>query len=69
MAAITAIFLMVISFFGQFFAAAVMFVWEWALVLLWAALTGVMGHKYFKSKPIVGATDWHNMKTAAGFDW
>ena len=51
MAAITALFFMIISFFGQFFAVAVLFVWEWCLVLLWAAVTGVMGNKYFHSNP------------------
>lgn len=59
---------MIISFFGQFFAVSVLFVWEWCLVVLWAAVVGVMGTKYFKHKP-ASAQDWNSMRIAAGFDW
>lgn len=67
MAAITALIFAIISIFSQYRTIAMLFAWEWILVILWAALTGLFQSMYRKEKvemqPGVEA-----MQTAANFD-
>ncbi|KAK5091980.1 hypothetical protein LTR70_006135 [Exophiala xenobiotica] len=67
MAAVTALIFAVISIFSQYRTIAMLFAWEWILVILWAAMTGLFESMYDKEKvemqPGVRA-----MKTAAHFN-
>lgn len=68
MAAITALVLIVIGFFAHYKAVAYLFAWEWILVILWAAVTGLFGSMYFGENPEMD-NGVKSMKTAAAFDW
>ena len=67
MAAISALILACTGFFSQFRAVALLFVWEWILVILWAAVAGIFGNMYFNENPEMDE-GIERMKTAAGFD-
>ncbi|RMZ79599.1 hypothetical protein DV737_g3294, partial [Chaetothyriales sp. CBS 132003] len=67
MAAITALVLLIFfTFLVPFSVVAAIFVWEWILVILFSALTGLMCNKYFRVEP-EHSTGWHRMRVAAGF--
>ncbi|RMD39715.1 hypothetical protein DV735_g5413, partial [Chaetothyriales sp. CBS 134920] len=68
MAALTALILLIFVLFVPFVVITVMFVWEWILVILLAALTGLMCTKYYRAEP-TQATEWHRMRIATGFVW
>jgi len=67
MAAVTALIFTIISIFSQYRTIAMLFAWEWILVILWAAMTGLFEDMYrnetARMQPGVRA-----MKTAAHFD-
>ncbi|RMZ90243.1 hypothetical protein DV736_g2523, partial [Chaetothyriales sp. CBS 134916] len=65
-AAITALALLIFTFFIQFLVVAIILVWEWILVILFCAVTGLMCNKVFRDKS-EHATEWHHMGVAAGF--
>ena len=67
MSAITALLLGLAGILFQYRTVAVCFVWEWILVVLWAAMTGIFMGMYRKEN----AEGDHNiteMKTASAFD-
>jgi len=67
MAAITALVFAVISIFSQYRTVAMLFAWEWILVILWAAMTGLFGSMYYHEK-VEMERGVAAMKTAANFD-
>jgi len=46
---------------------AVLFVWDWLLVILWAALSGIFGRMYLHER-VEMESGIHRMKVAVGFD-
>ena len=67
MSAITALVFGIISIFAQYRAIAMLFAWEWILVILWAAVSGLFGSMYFDEKTEMDH-GIKSMKTAAAFD-
>jgi len=67
MSAITALVFGIISIFSQYRTIAMLFAWEWILVILWAAVSGLFGNMYFNEKTEMDH-GIKSMKTAAAFD-
>lgn len=67
MAAVTALIFALISLIWEYRVVAMLFAWEWILVILWAAVTGLFGSMYFNENPEMDA-GVKSMKTAADFD-
>jgi len=67
MSAITALVLGLLVVWIDYQAVAILFVWEWTLVLLWAVLTGIFGSMYFNENP-EGDTGVQRMKSASYLD-
>lgn len=68
MSAITALVLAIVGFISQYRSIAILFAWEWILVILWSACTGLFGTMYAKENP-EGDGGVEDMKTAFYFDW
>lgn len=69
MAAITALVFGIISIFSQYRTIAMLFAWEWILVILWAAVTGIFGKMYLGGENDEMDHGVESMITAAAFDW
>lgn len=67
LAAATAIAYALISVFWHYRTLRFLFVWEGAIVVLWAALAGIFGSMYMNEK-IEMDEGVHRMKVAVGFD-
>ncbi|EXJ81151.1 hypothetical protein A1O3_07441 [Capronia epimyces CBS 606.96] len=67
LAAATAVGYGLISVFMHYRSLTFLFAWEWTLVVLWAALSGIFGNMYLNEK-IEMETGIHRMKVAVGFD-
>ena len=67
MSAITALLLGLAGVAFQYRTVAVCFVWEWILVVLWAAMTGIFMGMYQKENA-EGDHKITDMKTASAFD-
>ncbi|KIW16586.1 hypothetical protein PV08_03774 [Exophiala spinifera] len=67
LAAFTAVAYGLVSVFLQYQTVARLFVWDWILFILWAALSGIFGSMYIGEKTEM---EWgiHRMKIAVGFD-
>lgn len=68
MAAVTALILIIVGLFSEYRTICILFPWEWILVILWAAVTGLFGNMYFGENPEMDS-GVQAMKTAAAFDW
>ncbi|KAJ9496401.1 hypothetical protein H2202_008064 [Exophiala xenobiotica] len=67
MSAVTAVAYGLVSVFMQYHTVALLFAWDWVLVILWAALSGIFGSMYIGEKVEMEA-GIHRMKVAVGFD-
>ena len=67
LAAITALIFAIIGFFSQYRTVAMLFAWEWILVILWAAVTGLFGSMYFHEHAEMDH-GVQSMKSAAAVD-
>ncbi|KAL2443834.1 hypothetical protein ABEF95_013535 [Exophiala dermatitidis] len=67
LAAFTAIVYGVVSVFLHYRSLTLYFLWEWVLVILWAALSGIFGTMYMGEK-VEMDQGIHRMKVAVGFD-
>jgi len=67
MSAVTAVVYGFLSVFMQYHTVALLFAWDWVLVILWAALSGIFGSMYIGEKVEMEA-GIHRMKVAVGFD-
>lgn len=67
LAAVTAVAYGLVSVFLQYQTVARLFIWDWILVILWTALSGIFGSMYIGEKTEM---EWgiHRMKVAVGFD-
>lgn len=65
--AVTALILTLLSCAAPYRIVSFLFVWEWILVILWAAVTGIFGSMYFnENSEMDKGVD--AMIKAAGFD-
>jgi H+/Cl- antiporter ClcA len=67
MAAISALLYALTGIFLQYRNVALLFAWDWIMVILWAALSGVFGSMYINEK-VEMQSGIHRMKVAVGFD-
>jgi hypothetical protein len=66
-AAVTAVVYSLTSMFLTYHTVAVIFAWDFVLVVLWAALSGTFGMMYLHER-VEMDSGIKRMKTAAGFD-
>lgn len=67
MAAISALLMAIIGLVAQYRVIALMFIWEWLIVIFWAALSGLFGIMYLDENPEMDG-GIERMKTAVAFD-
>lgn len=67
LSAVTAVAYGLVGVFLQYRTVAFLFAWDWILVILWTALSGIFGSMYIGEKTEM---EWgiHRMKVAVGFD-
>ncbi|EXJ78457.1 hypothetical protein A1O1_08857 [Capronia coronata CBS 617.96] len=66
-AAATAVVYAFVSVFMHYRSLTFLFAWDWVLMVLWAALSGIFGTMYLNEKVEMEA-GIHRMKVAVGFD-
>lgn len=67
MAAVSALVFGLMGIFMQYRTVALLFAWDWIMMILWAALSGVFGSMYLNEK-VEMEYGIHRMKVAVGFD-